>query len=221
MPEVLKAARILRKEVGDETMVAGCVLGPLTIASQLMGIENMLYLAVDDPDGFDELMDFATETCIAFGTAQIEAGVHAPIVFNPACSPAVVPPAFFREIEMPRLQQVYSAFKSAGSLVNWLAVAEPTAPNLPAYVQAGVELACVDYYVTPQDALEGAPETCMGGNVRPMLFETGTPEDIFEKSRELMDAMADRGGFILSSGCEIPPRSPTENVAAMMNAVLA
>ena len=46
MPELLKAATILRKEIGDDVLVVGCVLGPMTLTTQLLGIENALYLAV-------------------------------------------------------------------------------------------------------------------------------------------------------------------------------
>jgi len=46
-----------------------------------------------------------------------------------------------------------------------------------------------------------------------------TPEVIADESSRLLDLFADRGGFILSSGCEIPPESKPENVAAMVLAV--
>jgi len=221
MPELLKAASILRREVGDEMMVTGCVMGPLTIATQMMGIENALFLAMDHPEDFEKLMDFATAVTTAFGTAQIDAGAHAVIVFNPSCSPAVVPPAFFREIEQPRLKRVFQALTEAGGAVNWIAVAGPTAPNFPGYVEAGVQLACIDYYVSGEEAARLLPETCVGGNIRPMDFENCDPDDIARQSVELLDAMAHRSGFILSSGCEIPPKSKPENIDALVTAVLA
>jgi uroporphyrinogen decarboxylase len=87
MPQMLKALRILRNELGDETPIVGCVMGPLTLTTQLIGMEKALYLAIDDPDRFSRLMDFATEVVIRFGVAQIRAGAHLPIVFDPSASP--------------------------------------------------------------------------------------------------------------------------------------
>src|SRR5271157_1488784 len=72
MPELLEAVRVLRREVGDDVLVVGCVLGPMTLATQLVGIEAALYLAIDDPERFSRLMDFATEIIIRFGISQIE-----------------------------------------------------------------------------------------------------------------------------------------------------
>ena len=133
MPEMLRALEILRRETGGETLVVGCVVGPFTLTTQLLGMEDALYLAVDDAPRLERLMDFATETIIRFGKAQLKAGAHLPIVFNPSASPAVIPPQFFREFELPRLKRIFEAFKESGSLANWLHIAGPVGPILPYY----------------------------------------------------------------------------------------
>ncbi len=218
MPELLKAARILRREVGDDVLVVGCVLGPMTVAMQLLGAETALYLAIDHPERFAALLDFAAEVAIRFGTAQIEAGAHLPVVFDPSASPAVIPHQFFREFEMPRLQKMFSALKEAGGAASWLHIAGPAGPILPFYPQCGVDIANFDYCVSPLDAQQAVPHTCLDGNIKPLSFVEATPEVIAEESSRLLNAFASRGGFILSSGCEIPPEAKPENVAAMVSA---
>ncbi|MDO9491444.1 uroporphyrinogen decarboxylase family protein [Acetobacterium sp.] len=218
MPEMLKAVKRLRREVGDEHLVVGCVMGPLTIASQLMGMETALYLAIDEPGVFIKLLDFCTEIAIKFGLAQIQAGAHLPMIFDPAASPAVVPPQFFREIELPQLQKLCRIFDEAGSLANWLHIAGPTASILPFYPEIGVDIANFDYYVSPQQAVALLPDLCLDGNIKSISFIEDGPEEIAVKSAELLDLFENRGGFILSSGCEISPLSCPENIAAMVNA---
>ena len=219
MPELLDAVKILRREVGDDVLVVGCVLGPMTLATQLLGIEAALYLAVDEPERFSRLLDFATEIVIRFGISQIEAGAHLPIVFNPSASPAVIPYKFFREIELPRLRKVFAAFKDAGAAANWLHIAGPTGSILSLYSQAGVDIANIDYEVDPLDAQRALPQICVDGNIKPLDFVDATPDVIADESSRLMNLFADRGGFIMSSGCEIPPESKPENIAAMVAAV--
>jgi len=216
MPELLKAARVLRREVGDDVLVVGCVLGPMTLATQLLGIETALYLAVDESESFARLLDFSAEVVIRFGVAQIETGAHLPVVFDPSASPAVVPYQFFREFELPRLQKVFAAFKQAGAVANWLHIAGPTEPILPFYPQAGVDIANFDYCVDPLDAQRALPQTCLDGNIKPLSFVEATSEMIAAESSRLLNLFADRGGFILSPGCEIPPESKPENVAALV-----
>ena len=219
MPEMLKALSILRRELGDEVLVVGCVLGPFTLATQLLGMESALYLAIDDSPRLEYLMDFATEVIIRFGVAQLRAGAHLPIVFNPSASPAVIPPKLFREFELPRLQRVFRAFKEAGAVANWLHIAGPAGAILPYYPQAGVHIANFDYAVSASDAGSQLPATCLNGNIKPVVFIEGTPAEIEEECANLLGFFRNRGGFILSSGCEIPPESIPQNVAAMVNAV--
>ncbi len=218
MPEMLKALAILRKELGNETLVVGCVLGPLTLTTQLLGIEAALYLAIDDPSRLELLMDFATEVIIRFGLAQLRAGAHLPIVFNPSASPDVVPPQFFREFELPRLTRVFKAFQEAGSFAHWLHIAGPVRPILPYYPKAGVTIANIDYCVSAAEAITALPATCVDGNIKSVLFVEGKPADVEAEAHSLLHTFGDRGGFILSSGCEIPPESAPENVAGLVNA---
>jgi uroporphyrinogen decarboxylase len=200
-------------------MVIGCVLGPLTIALQLFGAEKTLYLAIDQPEQFARLLDFATQVSIDFGTAQIEAGVHLPLVFDPFASPDVIPPMFFREIELPHLRKVFNAFKGAGALTNWLHIAGPATPILPYYPDAGVDIANFDYCVNPLEAQKALPHTCLDGNLKPLSLVDATPDAIAEEASRLVQQFDQRGGFILSTGCEIPLEAKAESIAALVSAV--
>src|SRR5208337_3372505 len=137
MPEILEALRIMRRETADDVFVAGCVLGPITLATQLVGMEEALYMAIDDPDGFERLLDFSTRVVIEFGTAQVEAGAHVPMVFDPSASMAVIPMPFFREFELPRLNKIFKAFEAAGASAGWVHIAGPLGPALPLLGQTG------------------------------------------------------------------------------------
>jgi uroporphyrinogen decarboxylase len=218
MPELLKAVSILRAEAGDVALVVGVLLGPMTLAQQLMGPEAALYLAADEPQRFEALLDTATQIALRFGQAQLAAGAHSAMIFEPAGSPAVVPPAFFRELILPRLRVLCRAFKEAGSLANWLHIAGPTEPILGYYADAGVDIANLDYAVDPLRASRLLPRTCLDGNITPLSFVLDPPEHIAAAARRLVELFADRGGFVLSSGCEIPPEAKEENVAAMVAA---
>ncbi len=219
MAEMLKAIRLLRRTVGNEFLIVGCVAGPLTLASQLLGAERALYMAIDDPERLSSLIDFSTDVIIAFGLAQIEAGAHLPIVFDPFASPAVIPYQFFREFELPRLKRVFEAFGRAGALANWLHIAGPAHTILPFYPEAGVTIANFDYCVDPRDARTLLPRTCLDGNIKSLSFIDGTPDEIRAEAAALLACLAPSGGFILSSGCEIPPESKGENIAALVEAL--
>jgi len=186
MPEMLKALAILRQELTDEVVVVGCVLGPFTLATQLLGLERTLYLAVDDPPRLAQLMDFATEIVIRFGQAQLQAGAHLVMVFDPSASPAVIPPSFFRELELPRLQQVFRAFSETGTTANWLHIAGPAAPILSYYGTLGVDIANFDYLVSAAEARRRLPGACLDGNIKSLLFVEGSPTEIEVEAANLL-----------------------------------
>ena len=218
MPVALQAARALRRKVGNQALVAGCVLGPMTLACQLMGAERALFAAMDEPEAFERILDFAVEVALGFGGAQLEAGTHLCVVFDPSASPAVVPPAFFRELLAPRHQRLSEGLKGHGALATWLHIAGPVEPILPLYPACGVDIANLDYGVDPQRARALVPELCFEGNVRSLAFVDDAPEAIAQVCAKLVGPAAG-GGFILSSGCEIPPEARPDCILAMTDAV--
>jgi len=219
MPELLKAAGVLRETLGEQTLIVGAVAGPMTLVTQLLGLETALFLAVDDTDAFLHLLDFCTEVAMRFGLAQLEAGVHLPVVFDPSSSPEVIPPQFYREFIVPRLKRLFTQLKEAGSVCNWLHTTGNTEQILPYYPELGVELANIDYVVDPQKAMKALPETCIDGNLTPLSFVMDPADSIMEKAFELLKQFSNRQGFILSSGCEIPYEANPETISAMVRSV--
>lgn len=56
------------------------------------------------------------------------------------------------------------------------------------------------------------------GNVNPMLIEKGTPEQVREATRRVIEKLAPCRGLIIQDGNNIPPDAPLENINAMMEA---
>jgi uroporphyrinogen decarboxylase len=225
MPAVLEMARRLRSRCGDDALVVGLVQGPTTLAVQFLGMEAALELAADEPDRFVQLLDHAAAVAGTFGRAQLDAGAHLVLVFEPSASPEVVPPGLFRELIGPRLAALFAAFKASGAMGNWLHIAGRTDAILPRYATLGADIGCFDYCVDPRTllaALGDGNRLCLTGNLRPLSFVTGSAAEIERESAALLRLFERRGGgFILSSGCEIPPESSEANVAAMVRTGLA
>ena len=153
------------------------------------------------------------------GHAAVLSGVHLPMLFDPSASPAVVPPAFFHQFLCPRLKRIFDAFQKQGALANRLHIPGPAATVFPFYPDLNANLANFDYRVSPDQACRALAGTCLNGNIKSISFMEATKEEIIAAARDLLDFFADRGGFILSSGREIPPEARPENIAAMIMAV--
>jgi len=56
------------------------------------------------------------------------------------------------------------------------------------------------------------------GNVNPLVIENGTPEQVKAETRKVIEKLAPYRGLIVQDGNNISPRSPLENINAMMEA---
>jgi len=156
---------------------------------------------------------------VAGGQAQLAAGAHVCLVFDPAACPELVPVPFFTDWIGPRIANIFRDFKAAGASANWLHIAGNALPILPFYQKIGADIGNFDYTVEPENLIAAVPKAlCLDGNIKPLAFVEDTPDMIEAESCRLIDSFASRGGFILSSGCEIPPEAKPENIEAMVKA---
>ncbi len=218
MPVVLEASSRLRDAVKDTCIVAGCMMGPLSLAGQMMGLEHLLYQMADDPGAVDEVLDFTEEVARRYGMALLKAGVHCHVIFDPVASPIVVPHEMFRKLELPRLRRLFSEFRRAGSLISWLSIAGNTRKILPFYREANVELATVDYTVPVSEAFDLLGTVAVNGNMMPFCFVSCSPEEIKEAALKCLEETVERGNFLLGSGCEVPVEADISSVKALVEA---
>ena len=220
MPAVVEMVARLRAGVGESAVVIGLAQGPMTLAVQFLGIEQALFLAVDDPDRFVDLLDYSTKVARNFGLAQLAAGADVVLIFDPAACPEVVPPSLFRELIGPRVALLNSCFKQAGAKATWLHIAGQVSRILPFYSSFGADIGNIDYCVDLDSLMESLGESslCLDGNVKSLSFVTDSADSIWQAAHSLLNRFEKRGGFILSSGCEIPPEAEEANVAALVAA---
>jgi hypothetical protein len=60
---------------------------------------------------------------------------------------------------------------------------------------------------------------CLMGDVPPTLLSVGKAKEVEDYCRRLIEDIAPGGGFILGSGCTVPPDAKTENVRALIESV--
>jgi len=221
MPEILRACRALRRSVHNDFPVVGGVVGPVTLAAELLGLEAFLFALHDDPEPVERLLDFCTATVMAYGLAQLRAGAHLLITLDPTTSPAVLPPHLFRQFGLPYLRRIFHEFSKNKSMANWLLTTGPVLPILPDLPATGADLVNFDYCVPAAAARSTLPQMPLNGNIAPLNFVSGNPSQISHEVQMLVEVMQPRGGWILSAGCEIPPEAHPENIASMVQALHA
>ena len=208
---------LVRKETGRDTPLFKYVPGPFTLASLLRGQERFLRDLIRNPDLVRGILKPATESSKRFAVAAVERGVNVVVVADPVASTSMISPKMFDQFAFPYTEEVLRAVGGAGGIPS-LHICGATTPILKRLVDTGARIVELDYLVDLQFAKEEIGNSvCIEGNVDPTrALLSGRPEDVEREARECIAKAGPGGGFILSSGCEVPLDAPLENVRAMV-----
>lgn len=216
MPEALRAVRLLKEIYGGRVPVVANAIGPITLASRIMDVEKMLYMIVDEPERFRDILSFCLRVSTAFAEEQARAGADGIMVFDPMASATVLPPKVFRQFEAEPVRALFAAVRAIKpDIITWYSVAGPAQTNPALMTVVAADITTVDYLAPIETAMRYAASTVINGNLMPALFLEGEERAIYSQARALLAATREKERFILGSGCEIPLNSPVENIAAL------
>jgi uroporphyrinogen decarboxylase len=198
-----------------ETYVLATLRGPLLAASQLRGVQEILMDLLDQPDEAERILEFTQETALRLGRWLLGSGAHGLVLGEATCSPNFISPRFYRQFVLPRHRELIRGLKAAGWQAVGLHICGDTTPIIEDIVSTGVDFLDIDYQVPAARAIGLAHgRIALRGNLDPSAdFRFGLPAEITAKTQALLcDIQGER--WILSSGCDIPPGTPAENIAA-------
>lgn len=190
--------------------------GPWNIAMHLRGTETLLMDTYDDPAFVHELMKYSTEVVRAVGDALIEAG-FSPSLGEAAASCSLISPEIYKNFIKPYHQELCQYFKSRKALMA-LHVCGYIDPIMADIVDTGISILSLDAPSSLEKLVEvSAARLIVMGNVATSLFSSGTREEMEHAIRDCIETAAKGGGYILSSGCEIPFDSTEDRVEHYFN----
>jgi MtaA/CmuA family methyltransferase len=212
MQDRLMAARSFRERVGDEKLIEGWIEGPCAEAADLRGINRLMIDFFDDPGFVRDLFEFTLALGLAFGEAQIRAGVDYLGVGDAAAS--LVGPRLYEEFVRPYEKRLVDGLHALGAPVR-LHICGDTRAILDGMGRLGCEITDLDYPVPAEEARTrfGAGHLC-GANLHPVRdMRDGTPESIAAALEGFRRAAGPV--FVVEAGCEIPRGTPDANMHAL------
>ena len=221
IPVILEATRMLREILKDEIFVKTCIdSAPFSAAAAIMGPQNFMLNLMDEPEMCHTLLEICTESVIRYGLAAAEAGAHG-LAFGDSSS-VLINRDMYQEFTLPYAKKAIKTLQKETGLPVFYHICGDTRHILDLMVQTGADCLEIDSMVPMALAKEIVNGRCaLEGNVSTIeAFYEGTPEDVTRETNAILDLFGNRGGLILSSACEIPRLTPTENVRALTDAVL-
>ncbi len=219
LPVYLEAIQVANAEVGEEVFVTCCYAMPFTTAAALMGTDIFVKSLRKDPELAHRILQVSLETALRFTDAVLEAG-GLPVLVDPVASCSVIGPGHFAEFVVPYITPVIERINEAG-FPGVLHICGMSNLIWDQMADTGAAVLSLDEVDLEEVKHAVGERVCLMGNVAPaetLLF--GTPQTVEEQTREcIRKAWDSPGGFIVSSGCEVPLMTPPENIFAMMEAV--
>jgi MtaA/CmuA family methyltransferase len=208
------------------TATGAVAVGPWTIAMLMRNPEVMLLDTFEDPAFIHDLMRVTTDFCKAWGEAIAKTGIG--LSFSePTASISLISPDNYREFVAPYHKELVDHFKArkTGVTTHICGTTYPIYEDLLAcgFTTISFDL---DQQADPAlrvDQLERFMTVSRGravaiGNVDATIFEKTTRAVMEAEVRRCVDTAARHSAFVLSTSCEIPPRSNPEAVRWFMDA---
>jgi uroporphyrinogen decarboxylase len=221
MCEIIKAARILVKEIGDKVWIcARADQGPMDLASQVYSMNELLVdMAIGEKDEYIfKLLDYCRQVATRYAFALMETGAHSTSIGEPVAGPDVISPKMYRKYAWRFEKQMVDELKQRGIILH-NHICGNTVPILQDFIATGAQVLEVDHKTDARKIKAAAiGRTCLLGNIDTRLLAAGSPAEIDGACRELIEICKTGSGFILGPGCAMGSTTPTENIHSLVDA---
>ena len=191
--------------------------GPWTFGLELRGINEAMDDMYDDKPFLHDLTQYTTETVILRCLAAVEAGVH-PVVGDPSAGMSLISPDLYREHVLPYHRKIVDAVHEKGSAISFhiCGLIDPIFEDL---LGLGIDGLSIDAPSSLEKLFEvGRGKTTIMGNVDPILFLQGTPDQLREEARKCLEIAQGEARYVIGPGCQIPLGAKIENIKAFTEA---
>ena len=217
MLDRVKAAEAYKERFQGEYSILGWIEGPAAEAADLRDVNNFMMDLIDDEVFACELMDVCADVGIAFARAQVEAGVDTIGMGDAVAS--LVSPLTYEKLIQPREKQIVQSIQSLGARVK-LHICGNITHLLPGIADLGVDILDVDHMVKLSAVRDTVGDrVAIAGNMDPVAgVMNATPAMIRKAVQSAYEAVGNP--YMVNAGCEIPARTPAENLRALCEPVL-
>ena len=204
--------------ITDRPIFAG-MIGPFSLGARLLDVSEIMMDCYDDPDMVHLVLEKATEFLIAYGSAYKAAGAHGIIMAEPVAG--LLSPSLEEEFSAPYVKKIVDALQDD----NFLIIYHNCGGNVLSMTDSILSVGAAAYHfgnaIDMKTMLEKLPsDTVAMGNVDPAgVLCFGTPEAVRTETKALLEACAQYPHFIVSTGCDVPPKTPWENINAFFETV--
>ena len=196
----LDAIAKAKQLITDRPVFAG-VIGPFSLAGRLVDVTEAMILCYEDPDMLKVVLDKCTEFLIAYISEYQKTGADGVVIAEPLAG--MLSPDLAAEFSAPYVEKIVRACQNEEFLIVYHNCGNGAVRMIDSILSTGA---------VPSDVV-------VMGNIDPAgQFLSGTEQSVYEDTLALLKDCGEYQNFILSSGCDIPPLAPWDNIRAFFRA---
>lgn len=196
--------------------VMGGMIGPFSLAGRLFGVSEILEASASEGDLVLAILEKTTAFLSEYALAYREVGASGVIIAEPTAG--LLSPKSLARFSAPYIKRIVEQTQTE-SFTPILHNCGARLAHLEKTLESGAR---IYHFGAPMDlpkALETVgDQIILGGNIDPagVLFN-GRADEVRLAVHQLLEKIGPRRNFILSSGCDIPPGTPLENIEAFFD----
>lgn len=229
LPEIDEAAvrRLIEDNLRDhpQKFNAYCIgFSLFERAWTLCGMEDLLVYMVLEPQFVHALFEMLTDYTMRLLDIALEYPLDA-VHFGDDWGQQkgmIMGPEHWRTFLLPCIKRLYGRVRAAGLIVSQHScgdIGEVFGDLIDAGLQIYQTFQPEIYDVETVKATYGNDLTFWGGISTQQLLPTGSPEEVYQETKRLMECLSVNGGYIVAPTHAVPADVPPENVMAMLRAV--
>ncbi|MCX6134228.1 MAG: uroporphyrinogen decarboxylase family protein [Ignavibacteriales bacterium] len=213
----LEASRLAANSISDRPVFAGCI-GPFSLAGRLFDVTEVMTAILTEPDSVLALLEKCTQFLMAYVKAFKAAGANGVLIAEPVAG--VLSADHCTEFSSNFIKRIVEAVQDDSFLVI-LHNCGDTDTLVSSMLSTGAGGLHFGNRCNIVKALEQIPgDTLVFGNIDPVaVFKSGSPKSVRSATLQLLQATKGFSNFVLSSGCDVPPHVPLENIDAFFAAL--
>ena len=216
VPQYLKANLLAARAIKDRPVLGGCI-GPFSLAGRLYDMSEIMVLIYQDPDAAHKLLRKCTEFILKYCKALKATGANGVVMAEPAAG--LMSNDDCKRFSSDYVREIVDEVQDETFTVV-LHNCGNTGHCTEAMVATGADAYHFGNKCDMAQVIKDVPPTALAmGNLDPVsVFKSGTPEQIYRDTTELLERMKGYQNFVLSSGCDVPPHTSLENIDAYFKA---
>lgn len=216
----VETMKLMKLGLPPEITRVAYVTGPFTLASLIMGAQDAVMSILKNPVEFHELCNFVTRVIIEYARLLITAGAEVICITDPTA--VMLSPKQFKVWSTPYVTRIKEICKYNG-VDTIYHVCGNSMHLIDSILESGIGGLSLDSKyngIQLSEVAKKVPENvAIIGNISPTVtMAFGKPRDVRREVIELLDEMKPYANFILSTGCDLPQKTPLENISAFIDA---